>query len=297
MGSSILLSKKLQKAWTEDKVYSESSKVKPNPNIAALRKVGISEINDYYNLLITKMNKINSKYEVDSIKFVDEPVPAIGSHAINAGLIEKEVNGEKIPLAYVFVSSPNLGSRNIFGSQQLFPGLSYLVNRYLHSPSYELTNLPIYFVNGSTDNVTESMQETIMAMSLMGVRYVQVFNEETLPDGVFESDLVGFSRFITNDTEKRAPGIIHTDFYELDEKQKSIIFTTSSLKEDNIDSFGSSDRFFVIKAYPALILADEEMYEIDVSRIEIFLSTYGKGRNNLEPFIEFAKKLVERERV
>ena len=83
-------------------------------------------------------------------------------------------------------------SSEIFGSQQLFPGLSYLVNHYIGSPSYELANLPIYFVNGSTDNVTESMQETIMAMSLMGVRYVQVFNEETLPAGVFESDLIGF---------------------------------------------------------------------------------------------------------
>jgi len=297
MGSTIVLSKKLQKAWTEDKVDSKSSEVKTNPNTVALRKVGISEINDYYNLLIKKMNDINSKYKVNSIKFVDEPVPAIGSRAINAGLIEREVGGEKIPLAYVFVSNPNLGSRNIFGSQQLFPGLSYLVNHYIGSPSYELANLPIYFVNGSTDNVTESMQETIMAMSLMGVRYVQVFNEETLPAGVFESDLIGFSRFITNDTEKRAPAIIHTDFYELDSNKKKIVFTTTSLKEDNIDSFGSSDRFFVIKAYPALILADEEMYDIDVSRIEVFLSTYRKGKNNLEPFIKFAKKLEERERV
>ena len=52
MGSTIVLSKKLQKAWTEDKVDSKSSEVKTNPNTVALRKVGISEINDYYNLLI-----------------------------------------------------------------------------------------------------------------------------------------------------------------------------------------------------------------------------------------------------
>lgn len=297
MGSTIILSNRLQKAWTKDKVNHKSSEEKTNPNIVSLRKVGISEINDYYDLLIKKMNEINSKYKVDSIKFVDEPVPAIERNAINAGTIEKEVDGERIPLAYIFVSNPNLGSRNIFGAQQLFPGLSYLVDRYINSPSYELANLPIYFVNGSTDNVTESMQETIMAMSLMGVRYVQVFNEETLPVGILYSDLAGYSRFITNDTEKRQPGIIHTDFYKLDQKNKTIIFTTSSLKEDNINSFGSSDRFFVIKAYPALILADEAMYDIDVSRIEVFLSTYRKGKNNLEPFIKFAKKLEERERV
>jgi len=54
MGSTIVLSKKLQKAWTEDKVDSKSSEVKTNPNTVALRKVGISEINDYYNLLIKK---------------------------------------------------------------------------------------------------------------------------------------------------------------------------------------------------------------------------------------------------
>ena len=32
MGSTIVLSKKLQKAWTEDKVDSKSSEVKTNPN-------------------------------------------------------------------------------------------------------------------------------------------------------------------------------------------------------------------------------------------------------------------------
>jgi len=296
MGSSILLSEKLKKAWFEEKIDSNTSEVKNNLNYTALKNAGIFEIDKYYELLISKMNKINSKYKVDSVKFVNEPVPIIGNRAINAGMIEKEVDGEKIPLAYVFVSNPYLGSRNIFGAQQLFPGLSYLVDYFLDSPSYELANLPIYFINASTDNITESMQKTIMAMLLMGVRYVQIFNEEILLD--FENDLVKYSRFISNDNdmEKNSP-VILTDFYELDTLHKTIVFTTTSLKEDKIESFGSSDRFFVIKAYPALILADELAYDIDVSRIKSFLFKFKKGRNNLEPFIKFANKLKRRERV
>lgn len=297
MGSTILLSKKLKDAWSEDRVDKNTSEVKPNLNLEALKRVGIKSIDEYYQLLISKMNEINSKYKIDSVEFVDEPVPVIGKNAINAGRIVENVNGEIIPRAYIFISSPNLGSRNIFGSQQLFPGLSYVVKHYISSPSYELANFPIYFINGSTDNVTESMQETIMGMSLMNVRYVQLFDSDALPSGLFESNLVGYSRFISNDTNIKEYGTVITDFYELDYLNKKISFTTQTFKEKKIASFGSSDRFFVIKAYPALILADEEMYDIDVTKIQNFLATYNKGRSNLEPFIQFAQKLEKRERI
>ena len=52
------------------------------------------------------------------------------------------------------------------------------------------------------------MQETIMAMNLMNIRYIQLFDDNKLPDGIFEGDLIKFSRFISNDTVKRPQGII-----------------------------------------------------------------------------------------
>lgn len=296
MGSVILLSNRLRKAWTEKKINKNNSEIKNNANIEALKKIGINSIDEYYRLLISKMNEVNSKYKIESIEFVDEPVPVIGSNAINAGRIIKKVNDEIITQAYIFVSNPNLGSRNIFGSQQLFPGLSRLISHYIPSPSFDLANLPIYFVNGSTDKITNSMQETIMGMALMDVRYVQLFNEESLPDGLFRNNLVGYSRFISNEINAKKNGIVITDFYNLNYIEKKISFTTKTFKEDKIDSFGSSDRFFVIKAYPALILADKEKYSIDITKIQNFLSTYNKGKNNLEPFIQFAQKLGGRER-
>lgn len=286
----------MRKAWTEKKINKNNSEIKNNANIEALKKIGINSIDEYYRLLISKMNKVNSKYKIESIEFVDEPVPVIGSNAINAGRIIKKVNDEIITQAYIFVSNPNLGSRNIFGSQQLFPGLSHLIRHYIPSPSFDLANLPIYFVNGSTDKITNSMQETIMGMSLMDVRYVQLFNEESLPNGLFRNNLVGYSRFISNEINVKKNGIVITDFYNLNYIEKKISFTTKTFKEDKIDSFGSSDRFFVIKAYPALILADKEKYSIDITKIQNFLSTYNKGKNNLEPFIQFAQKLDGRER-
>ncbi len=298
MGSILLLNKKLQESWIKDRINKKTGKIRKNANIEALARIGISEITEYYRLLIKKINSINSKYKVERIEFVDKPIPFINIQALNAGMIiKKENNGENIPLAYVFVSNPSLGSRNIFGAQQLFPGLSYLIKKFISAPFYELVNLPVYFINASTDNVTESMQETITAMSLMNVRYIQLFNEELLPDGVLSSNLIKYSRFISNDTLERPVGTIYTDFYMLDSIRKKLTFTTETFKIKNIASFGSSDRFFVIKAYPALILADEEMYEIDVSKIKSFLSIYGKGRSNLEPFIEFAEKLKGRGRV
>ncbi|ATP37641.1 hypothetical protein DB321_03710 [Ligilactobacillus salivarius] len=295
MGATILLNKKLKEAWIGEN-KGKNSEIKENNNLKALRKKEIINIEEYYQKILEKVNERNSKYNVDSINFVDEPLPFLSKQALNAGKIVKYVKDEEKTLAYVYISNPSLGSRNIFGAQQLFPGLSYLINYYISSPAYEFANLPIYFINGSIDPVTESMQETIMAMNLMNIRYIQLFDDNKLPDGIFEGDLIKFSRFISNDTVKRPQGIIYTDFYVLDYKNKKIKFTTSTFKEDNISSFGSSDRFFVIKAYPALLLADEEMYDIDVTEIQRFLSVYGKGRNNLEPFISFAKKLKERER-
>lgn len=296
MGATILLNKKLQEAWVKDKVDKKSFNVKQNPNLCALKKKNIIDIEDYYTLLINKLNEKNSKYEIDRIEFVDEPIPYISVQALNAGMIVKRGEIENIPLAYVFISNPSLGSRNIFGAQQLFPGLSHLISRFILSPSYELTNLPVYFVNGSIDNVTESMQETITAMTLMGIRYVQIFDESQLPDGIFDSNLVKYSKFISNDLLKNQKDLIYTDFYKLDLNSKKITFITNTFKENNPDRFGSSDRFFVIKAYPALILADEERYDIDITNIQKFLSIYNKGRSNLEPFIKFAEKLESRER-
>lgn len=295
MSSTILLNNKLKKNWTENKIDSETSQIKENPNLISLKKVGILGINEYCELLVKKMNEKNSKYQISNVEFIDEPVPIIGNNAMNAGIIVKNINNERKPLAYIFVSSPNLGSRNIFGSQQLFPGLSYLVSNYMFSPSYDLANLPIYFINGSTDKITESMQETILAISLMDVRYVQIFEDSPYSNDLSNSDLIGYSKFITNEASHSNDGIIHTDFYELNSNNKTITFTTKSFK--NLDSYGSSDRFFVIKAYPALILADKEKYNIDTSEIEFFLNQHNKGKNNLEPFLKYAKKLEERQRL
>lgn len=292
MPSTILLNTRLEKSWTSEGRISKAGKKTENENIKALNKLGISNIDEYHNLIISKLNSVNSKLAVDKIEFTELPIESV-NRAINAGVIVEKNNDACIPLAYVFISNPHLGSRNIFGAQQLFPGLSYLIEKYMDSPSFDLVNLPVYFINASTDKVTESMFETIMALSMMGIRYIQIFNEESLPASLVDKNLISFSRRIATSIDGSR---IKTDYYEIDTTNKIITFTTDYL-EKNPDSFGSSDRFYIMKAYPALISADLENYTVDIDKVKLFNSRFRKGCNNIEPFIKYATKLLERKRV
>ncbi|MFV5769288.1 hypothetical protein [Mammaliicoccus sciuri] len=297
MSTLILLNEKLHNAITLEDKDNKNSDSKKKTHISSLKNIGINEVEAYYDLLLKKMNEKYPKYKINNIKFVSDPIPFIKTSPINAGMIVKQIEEEYIPLAYIFLSMPKLGSRNIFGAQQLFPGLSYLVKEFINSPSFTLANLPIYFVNGSTDYVTESMQETITAINLMDVGYVQLFDEESLPQKLFKSNLIQYSKFISNDEIDTSKKVITTDFYNLDFENKKLIFRADYLVKAANSSFGSSDRFFVIKSYPAVILADEMKYTIDISEIKSFIEDYSYGKNNIMPFIDYTEKLKKRERL
>lgn len=260
MSSVIFLSNKLKESWEKNVMDKKTNEISTNSNLLALRKVRINTIEDYCKLLIEEMNKINSKYMISDVEFVDIPVPGNSKSALNAGRIAKKIDNEYYTEAYIFISNPYLGSRNIFGSQQIFPGLSYLIKNYINSPSYELANHPIYFINGSTDSITESMIKTLVSIELMGIRYVQLFKSKKEIIKKPKNDLVWYSNFISNNEngDKDNNGVIKTDYYEIDYINREISFSTKTFKEDDISKFGSSDRFFVVKSYPALILADQD---------------------------------------
>ncbi|WP_225744450.1 hypothetical protein [Marinilactibacillus sp. Marseille-P9653] len=257
---------------------------------------GIDNLDQYNNIVIERVNEYNPKLNITGIEYVETPVAVIGRNAVYSGLIERiDDDGVKSSLAYIFISYPEVGSRNAFGSQHLFPGLSKLVDFYIDSPSYDLANLPIYFVNGSFDNITNSMLETVISMKLMGINYIQLHNSNSVTVDLDYYDLKKYSRFISNDRSlTNDTNIIKTDFYNIDINLKKIQFITNSFS-CNLETFGSKDRFFVIKSYPALILADELGYVIDVTAISSFVETHNRGRNNFIPFIKYAEKLIEKE--
>lgn len=302
MSSVILLDEKFKKSFLDKR--SESG--------TFLGNKGIYTFDDYCITLINKFNSKYPKYRVSGVQIVDTPVI---SNAMNLGIIVKESKQHvRIPLAYVVVSTPTIGSRNDFGAQQLFPGMSYLIKKYIDSPSYTLANLPIYFVNGCIENVTDSMKISIYGMIIMDIGYVDVFeNNPEIKKEVFRRDLKEYSlkmlyskgsknkSLIESEINRlKASNTIHTDFFYVDFSRKSVKFVNDYLikKDKNgkiaMSKFGSSDRFFIMRSYPALILADEFNYDVDISEIEEFLNRFNKGKKNLEPFVCYANKLRER---
>ena len=266
----------------KEKIESDIEKAKAEK----LNEIGIHSIDDYFKLFKFKVKLANPKFESISIKFTREPIISfMGKNYLNTGLI---IGENKVQIAYLFISSLFLNSRNIFGAQQIFPSLSDLVAHFIETPMYELVNLPVYFVNGSVDNITESMKANIVSIYLMGIHYVQMFNESFNSEAIGKNDLKGYIKYIS-DKKDEVLESIDTDFFKVNFCNKKIVFKKKTLKEDN--NMGSSDRFFVIKAYPALMLAYDENYEIDISEIQQFLDSHAMGKSNLLPFLEYAEKL------
>lgn len=288
--STLLLTKQLEDKLHD--IFSVSSKNEATKKLLLeLKGKGIYSLNDYAQLIMKGINSINSKYSLKEVRFVDNPISFLDKQSLNSGMI---VGEDELPIAYIFLSSPSLNSRNIFGAEQLFPGLSNLIMHFINSYSCELANLPIYFINGSADKVTKSMEATVTAIKLMGVRYLQLFNNEMVTNDKVKRNLLDYSKIIENEEVNQKSGFIQTDYYELDNVDKKITFKSIKLRKQNMKSFGSSDRFFAVRAYPALILADEGGFDIDLKEIEQFTAEFKNGKNTFETFLSFAKKLIRR---
>ena len=287
----ILFSDKLKDSWLNQE-----------KNKQVLMEIGGFDV--FCNQIIAEVNLINSKYSISEIRFVnfDEIEELFNLKSIPAGYIVEERNMRYIPNAYICISNPDVGSRNAMGAQHLFPALSYLTEKYLNAPGYELTNLPIYFVYGSKDLVTESIRQSIIAMQIMGVKCIPIFDNgafltadirssisETLR-GYANYNLWEYAALLSKETADYHDEV-RTDYFIVNKGNKTIKFINESFING---ALGSRDRFFVIKAYPALILADNMKYNIDFDEIVKYVNNSGNGRSNFLPFIHYAEKLVKR---
>lgn len=287
----ILFSDELRQAW----LINEK-------NEQALSNIGGMEV--FCKQIIKEITFVNSKYNITEVRFVNfNDIPELYNLKYRPAGYIVEVQGERfIPNAYICISNPDVGSRNAMGAQHLFPALSNLVEKYLDSPGYELTNLPMYFLYGSKDLITESITQSIIAMELMGVKCIPIFYDgEFLNESTRAKVIADFRRYANYSLWEYADLLakepsgnieeIRTDYFIVNKTNRTIKFINDSFIEGTL---GSRDRFFVIKAYPALILADNMKYDISFDEIENYVKTYGYGRNNFMPFINYAKKLVGR---
>lgn len=288
----ILFSNKLKEAWLAQEKHKK-----------VLSEVGGLEV--FCNQIIKEVNFVNSKYNVTEVKFVNiDEIPELfylGSQA--AGYIVEERDRKYILNAYICITNPDMGSRNAIGAQQLFPALSKLVEKYINSPGYELANLPIYFLYGSKDSMTDSIKQSIIAMELIGVKCIPLFNKGTfLTEDIrlrltkefrqySHYNLWEYANLLAKEKNDDNNDEIKTDYFIVNRASKTLKFINKSFANGDL---GSRDRFFVIKAYPALILADNLKYNIELDEMVQYVENHSCGNSNFNPFIHYAKKLIGR---
>lgn len=272
--SKLILTKKFEKSIDsilEDSTFIENYKCKE----------------EYYNLILEKFNTKNSKYGLSRIDFQEDIFNDLKTY-MYSGVIQNQELEDKERHAYVFISPPILESRNILGAQHVFPGLSNIVESYIDHNFYTLGNKPIYFINTSLHNITDYIRGSIISLHVMGVRYIDLI-EDRIDLSVYDNiSLRSFTTLFKHEID-REKKIIYTDMYEYDYKNKKLKFITKSFKGKT--SIGSADRFFVTPSYAAVVLARKEGVDIDVTAIEDYVSIYGKGKNNFEPFIKYSRKM------
>jgi len=210
--------------------------------------------------------------------------------------------------AYVFVSPPNVESRNSFVAQTVFPELLDYMERYLPSPSYSIANKPIFFINIAYGPISPlSILRHFVGMESMGINYLEAFGPSFNPIKDAPINVQDFvQHYYSGNT---AVGIY--DWFKIDFTAKTFEILTDKFnvgdyleqKKDGFVGFhGSSEKFFIINMLPVAIMAHNEGYKINLKAFGEFCSNNGvlKFSENDEKFprvvtvFKYLKKLINK---
>lgn len=213
--------------------------------------------------------------------------------------------------AYVFVSPSKADSRNSFVSQTIFPELFEYMERFIGSPSFGVANHPVFFLNIVWNPIkAPSTIRDFIGLEAMGIHYIDVFGPSFDPDKDMPTDL---SHFVADYYGKIGP-IVTTDYFEVEdflEKKFSFVFNKFILHpagildqaaDGTVHFHGSNEKFFVMSALPAAMMAVKERFEIDLSSFETFCENNGHYKfkpddvkfNRMISVYKYIKKIVER---
>ena len=252
------------------------------------------------------INKFNQTLNVDSIEYVaiKDQFPSVFVGACTGVIVEEEeipsdesdeckANGKYVFVrngslfsrelfCYVFISPSEVGSRNAFVSQTIFPELFDYMGRYLPSPSYTIANKPIFFINIAYGSITPiSILRNFAGLEQMGIQYLEAFGPSFNPIDDAPLDVRTFvNKYYDVGTDGKS------DWFEIDFENKKFKilmdrFTTGEnnyleLKKDGSVGFhGSTEKFFAINMLPVAMMANREGYDIDLEAFKEFCRNEG----------------------
>ena len=244
--------------------------------------IGLLNITDVINSIITKMNSINEKLDISSFEFRND-VDVLGESSDYFGFVINE-NGDVI--AYTFAVPPHYPTRSGVLAQQVFPVLSGFISRIVDSELYRISNRPVYILNFNEAKHTASMAVNYFSGEILGFYYIDLFERDIhqiLVDNGFDPSLKTLSNYnyILSSLQGRATNEIF-----LIENGNTIKFLKTRLK-DGVH-VNNEPYWFVLKAYAALYLSINEHYTIDMSEID----RLNRGNRTLDAFRDYVQRFM-----
>lgn len=277
---------------------------------------GISKISYVENKILNEINRYNPKMKLTDVVYgaLEDIFPGEESSKFTGFIIERkkisrsqendykeldftiwndsnQLYAMRI-LAYVFFTIPKEQGRNILVAQTIFPELIDFMEKYMPSPSYTISNRPIYFINIINKIITaNSVLKPLIGIIKSDINYVEAFPGTIKPGDIPKT----LQEFVQN--YEVGYNVSHhnfsSDYYEVNFNLKKLKIKTDKLVLGHslisngryIDFRGSDEKFYWIQILPVFLMACKEGYSIDYSELENFYSS------NLNGFSDRSTKL------
>lgn len=209
------------------------------------------------------------------------------------------------PWIYTMMTSPIEEGRNVFISQSIFPTLIEYMEKFITSPSYEISNHPVYFINIVNKQITaESIIKPLHALALMKICYIDVFNSTPSVDAKTLSLKEYIRRFdaanFNEESQQYSSSTCDIDF-----QNKTFCVRTDTLvlgqcltrNGQYIDFNGSSEKFYWMDMLPVVMKAFEENFHVDYENLKVFcerrneFSPRSSKFSRFETILNYIKKL------
>jgi hypothetical protein len=188
---------------------------------------------------------------------------------------------EKMDKIYnICIIPPNLGTRSGFLTQQVFGFISNIILNRNKGVQYSLCDKPVVVINCLVGNLTNSMICNVISAKLIGFKYIDIFNRNE----DFGNPILSLQDYYNTISQYKSK--ISED---IDITNRTITFKTTRLKYLN-SNLTNEPYYFAINAYPALFLAYNEGYTIDISAFENWYNNI-KDNKNIAAFVQTAKTL------
>ena len=232
-------------------------------------RIGIDTVLDMKNSIIAKLNekypKLNiTGFRIESKQTIKERIENNGSTSVYAGYIEKE-NGNIDGL--FFYIPPSLNSGNDFLTRQVFPSLIGIYENI--SPNMEdmhFNSRPVYILNINETNRSEqrAVKISFLCAELLGFYYLDIF-ERDFHDIVSDGDnnipvitLTVFNNLFATNGDNEWFTVNH-----IDKTLKLLSSRVTSSSNPSAEIYR-----YALKVLPAIYMAIEEGYRIDLSDFE-----------------------------